>query len=137
MPLLIAFLLVQNIAISGTLKDANGKSLTGVRVAAMSVAGNFLVGTTNTDKDGRYTLELPPGAYYVVASSVFWPTYYTANGSRVVISTSRNGVDFVVNAASLRPLLRREGWPRREEWPPLPVQWDVPPTPLKFPSWPH
>jgi hypothetical protein len=130
MPLLIAFLLVQNIAISGTLKDANGKSLTGVRVAAMSVAGNFLVGTTNTDKDGRYTLELPPGAYYDGAGN-FWPTYYTANGSRVVVSTSRNGVDFVVNAASLRPLLRRE------EWPPLPVQWDVPPTPLKFPSWPH
>jgi Carboxypeptidase regulatory-like domain len=170
MPLLIAFLLVQNIAISGTLKDANGKSLTGVRVAAMSVAGNFLVGTTNTDKDGRYTLELPPGAYYDGAGNFwptyytangsrvvidgrytlelppgayydgagnFWPTYYTANGSRVVVSTSRNGVDFVVNAASLRPLLRREGWPRREEWPPLPVQWDVPPTPLKFPSWPH
>src|SRR4030095_11016135 len=131
MPLLIAFLLVQNIAISGTLKDADGKSLTGVRVAAMPVAGNFLVGTTNTDKDGRYTLELPPGAYYVVAGNVFWPTYYTANGSRVVISTSRNGVDFVVNAASLRPLLRRE------EWPPQPVQWDVPPTPPKFPLWPR
>jgi len=136
MPLLLAFLLVQNIAISGTLKDADGKSLTGVRVAAMSVAGNLLVGTTNTDKDGRYTLELPPGAYYVVAGN-FWPTYYTANGSRVVISTSRNGVDFVVSAASLRPLLRREGWPRREEWPPLPVQWDVPPTPPKFPLWPR
>jgi len=128
---------VQNIAISGTLKDADGKSLAGVRVAAMPVAGNFLVGTTNTDKDGRYTLELPPGDYYVVAGNVFWPTYYTANGSRVVISTSRNGVDFVVSAASLRPLLRREGWPRREEWPPLPVQWDVPPTPPKFPLWPR
>jgi Carboxypeptidase regulatory-like domain len=131
MPLLIAFLLVQNIAISGTLKDADGKSLTGVRVAAMPVAGNFLVGTTNTDKDGRYTLELPPGAYYVVAGNVFWPTYYTANGSRVVISTSRNGVDFVVNAASLRPLLRRE------ELPPRSIQWDVPPTPPKFPPWPR
>jgi hypothetical protein len=131
MPLLIALLLVQNIAISGTLKDADGKSHAGVRVAAMPVAGNVIVGTTNTDRDGRYTLELPPGAYYVVAGNAFWPTYYTANGSRVVISTSRNGIDFVVNAASLRPLLRRE------EWPPRPVQWDVPPTPPKFPLWPR
>jgi hypothetical protein len=127
MPLVIAFLLVQNIAISGTLKDADGKSLTGVRVAAMPVAGTFLFGITNTDKDGRYTLELPPGAYYVVAGNVFRPTYYTANGFKVVISTSRNGVDFVVNAASLRPLLRRE----------RPIQWDVPPTPPKFPPWPR
>jgi Carboxypeptidase regulatory-like domain len=132
MPLLIAFLLVQNIAISGTLKDAEGKSLPGVRVAAMSVAGTLIVGSTNTDKVGRYTLELPPGAYYVVAGNVFWPTYYTANGSRVVISTSRDGVDFVVNPASLRPLLRRE------ELPSPPIQWDVPPTPPKFlPPWPR
>lgn len=42
MPLLIAFLLVQNIAISGTLKDADGKPLTGVRVAAMPLAGTWL-----------------------------------------------------------------------------------------------
>lgn len=133
MSLLIAFLLVQNVTISGTLKDADGKSLTGVRVAAMPVAGTFLFGitNTNTDKDGRYTLELPPGAYYVVAGNVFRPTYYTANGSKVVISTSRDGVDFVVNAASLRPLLRRE------ELPPTPIQWDVPPTPPKFPPWPR
>jgi hypothetical protein len=127
MPLLIAFLLVQNIAISGTLKDADGKSLSGVRVAAMPVAGNTLAGTTNTDRDGRFTLELPSGAYYVVAGNGFWPTYYTANGSRVVISASMNGVDFVVNPASLRPLLRRNEWTPRP-----PVQWDVPPTPPKF-----
>src|SRR5262245_65697936 len=99
MPLLIALLLVQNITISGTLKDAYGKSLTGVRVAAMSVAETRLYGITTTDKNGRYTLELPPGAYYVVTGNVLRPTYYTANGSRVVISTSREGIDFVVNAA--------------------------------------
>jgi hypothetical protein len=131
MPLLIAFLLVQNIAISGTLKDADGKSLTGVRVAAMPVDGTLLFGITNTDRNGRYTLELPPGAYYVVAGNVSWPTYYTANGSRVVISTSRDAVDFVVNVASLRPLLRREWLPQR------PIQWDVPLTPPKFPPWPR
>jgi len=131
MPLLIAFLLVQNISISGTLKDADGKSLAGVGVAAMPVAGTSVAGTTSTDKDGRYTLELPPGAYYVAAGSVLWPTYYTANGSRVVISASRDGVNVVVNAARLRPLLRRE------ELPPRPIQWDVPPTPPKFPSWPR
>jgi len=121
---------VQNIAISGTLKDAEGKSLTGVRVAAIPVGGTPIAGSTNTDKVGRYTLELPPGAYYVVAGNAFRPTYYTANGSRVVISTSRDGVDFVVNAASLRPLPRREL--------PPPIQWDVPPTPPKFlPPWPR
>ena len=131
MSLLIAFLLVQNIAISGTLKDADGKPLSGVSVGAMPVAGTFLVGITNTDKDGRYTLELPPGVYYVVAGNLFRPTYYTANGSKVVISTSRDGVDFVGNAASLPPLLRRI------ELPPRPIQWDVPPTPPKFPPWPR
>src|SRR5262245_59453901 len=128
MLLLIAFLLVQNIAISGTLKDADGKSLAGVRVGAIPVGETFLYGMTNTDKDGRYTLELPPGAYYVVAGYLFRPTYYTAFGSRVVISTSRSGVDFVVNAASSPPFLRRI------ELSPQPIQWDVPPTPPKFPS---
>jgi hypothetical protein len=126
MPLLIAFLLVQNIAISGTLKDADGKLLAGVRVAAMPVAGTFLYGITNTDKDGRYTLELPPGAYYVVGGNLFRPTYYTAYGSKVAISASRDGVDFVVSAASFRPFLPREGLS------PWPIQWDVPPTPPKF-----
>jgi Carboxypeptidase regulatory-like domain len=133
MPLLIAFLLLQNITISGTLKDADGKSLTGVRVAAMPVAGRFSflknildVYPTTTDKNGRYTLELPPGAYYVVAGNVSKPTYYTALGSKVVISTSRDGADFVVNAASFRSVLRRE------ELPPRPIQWDTPPRPPKF-----
>jgi Carboxypeptidase regulatory-like domain len=131
MPLLIAFLLVQNIAISGTLKDVDGKSLAGVRVGAMAVGETFLYGMTNTDKDGRYTLELPPGAYYVVAGYLFRPTYYTAFGFKVAISTSRDGVDFVVNAASSPPLLRRVELPQQ------PIQWDVPPTPPKFLSWPR
>jgi hypothetical protein len=52
MHLLIAFLLVQNIAISGTLKDADGKSLAGVRVGAMPVGETFLYEMTNADKDG-------------------------------------------------------------------------------------
>src|SRR5262245_50554067 len=132
MHLLIAFLLLQNMSISGTLKDADGKSISGVRVAAMPVDGTSLVGTTITDREGRYTLELPPGAYYVVAGSAFWPNFYTANGSRVVIRTSRDGVDFVV-----RPLLRREEWPPRRIQRDVPLQWDVPPTPPKFPLWPR
>jgi hypothetical protein len=131
MHLLIAFLLVQNISISGTLTDADGKSLAGVRVGAMPVGETFLYGTTNTDKDGRYTLELPPGAYYVAAGYLLRPTYYTVFGSRVAISTSRDGVDFVVNAASSPSLLRRL------ELPPRPIQWDVPPIPPKLPSWPR
>ena len=121
--LLIAFLLVQNITISGTLKDADGKSLTGIRVAAMSVAGTFLFGTTYTDKDGRYTLEIPPGAYYVVAGNLLRPTYYTtAIGFKATIGTSRDRVDFVVNTARLQPL----------QLSPPPIQWDTPPTPPKF-----
>jgi hypothetical protein len=138
MLLLFAFLLVQNIAISGTLRDADGKPLAGVRVAAMSVAGSSIVGTTSTDKDGRYSLELPPGAYYVLAGNV-WPTYFTANGSRVVISASQNGVDLVVTSAGFPPRSRREGWaPLPVQWNvPLPVQWDVPPTPPKFPLSPR
>jgi len=123
MQLLIALLLVQNITISGTLKNADGKSLTGVRVAAMPVAGTFLFGTTYTDKNGRYTLELPPGAYYVVAGNLFRPTYYTtAIGFKVAINTSRDRIDFVLNTTRLQPL----------QLPPPPIQWDVPPAPPKF-----
>ena len=51
MSLVLAFLLLQNIAISGTLKNADGKSLAGVRVAAMPVGGDSVLGTTYTDKD--------------------------------------------------------------------------------------
>ena len=130
MLLLIAFLLVQNITISGTLKAADGKPVSGVRVAALPVDGTSLSGTTYTDKDGRYTLELPPGAYYVAAGNFLRPTYYTAFGSRGVISTSRNGVDFVINAAGSEPHLPRELAP----WP---KQWDVPPTPPKFQQLPR
>ena len=123
MSLLIAFLLLQqNITISGTLKDADGKSLSGVPVAAIPVAGPFFFGSTSTDKEGRYNLEVPPGSYYVVAGNLFRPTYYTAFGSRAVISTSRDGVDFVLGAASLQPRLRID-----QSRPP--IQWDVPPTP--------
>jgi Carboxypeptidase regulatory-like domain len=122
MLLLIAFLLAQNITILGTLKGADGKSVTGVRIAALPVDGTSLSGTTYTDKDGRYTLELPPGAYYVVAGNFLRPTYYTAFGSKAAISTSRDRVDFVVNTPSLQPL----------QLPPPPRQWDVPPTPPQF-----
>src|SRR4051812_37374567 len=125
----------QNIVISGTLKDTDGKSLTGIHVAAMPVNGNVPVGTSNTDRFGRYSLELPPGAYYVIAGNIFWPTYYTSNGSNMVISTSRNGVDFVVNAASFRPPPRREALPQRQR--DTPLQWDVPPMPPKLPRWPR
>jgi len=126
MSLVLAFLLLQNIAISGTLKNADGKSLAGVRVAAMPVGGDSVLGTTYTDKDGRYTLELPPGEYYVVAGNLLWPTYYAANGFKVVISTSQSRVDFLLNPPNPRPLLQRE------QWAPLPLQWDVPPTPPKL-----
>src|SRR5215475_6698972 len=105
MLLLVAFLLAQNITISGTLKGADLKSVTGVRIAALRVGSTSLSGTTYTDKDGRYTLELPPGAYYVVAGNFLRPTYYTtAIGSKVAISTSRDRVDFVVNTARLHPI---------------------------------
>lgn len=125
MLLLIAFLLIQNITITGTLKGADGKSVAGVRVAALPVDGTSLSGSTYTDKDGHYTLELPPGTYYVAAGNFLRPTYYTAFGSRGVISASRNGVDFAVNAAGSQPHVPRALAP----WP---LQWDVPPTPPKF-----
>jgi carboxypeptidase family protein len=127
MSLLLAFLLLQNIAISGTLKNADGKSLAGVRVAAMPVGGDTVVGTTYTDKDGRYSLELPPGTYYVVAGNLLWPTYYSVNGFRVAISTSQNRLDFFLNTANPRPFLQREQWAPQQ-----PLQWDVPPTPPKL-----
>jgi Carboxypeptidase regulatory-like domain len=112
-------LLLQNITISGTLKNADGKSLSGVRVAAVPVPGTSVSITTYTDKDGRYTLELPPGAYYVVAGNFLSPTFYrTAIGFKAAINTSRDRVDFVINTPVIQTLQIRP-----------PIQWDVPPTP--------
>jgi hypothetical protein len=128
MPLLIALLLLQNVAISGTVKNDEGKSLAGVRVAAMPVGGDSALGTAYTDKDGHYTLQLPPGDYYVVAGNILWPTYYAPNGLRVAISTSQDRVDFLLNTANVRQLLQREYWRLQP-----PLQWDVPPTPPEFP----
>jgi hypothetical protein len=131
MHLLIAFVLMQNIAISGMLKDADGKALAGVRVGAMPVGETSLSGISYSDKDGRYTLELPPGAYYVGAGNLLRPTYYAAFGFRVAVSTSSSGVNFVVNTASSPPRLLRI------ELPAQPIQWDVPLTPPKFRSSPR
>lgn len=122
MSLLLAFLLLQNITISGTLRNTEGKTVSGVRVAAMPVGETFFYGTTYTDKDGHYTLDLPPGAYYVVAGYLLRPTYYTVIGSKVAVSGSRDRVDFAVNAT---PLLRPVELPE-------PLQWDVPPAPPKL-----
>jgi hypothetical protein len=131
MHLLVAFLLLQNVAISGTVKNEEGKSLASVRVAAMPVGGDSAIGTVYTDKDGHYTLQLPPGDYYVVAGNILWPTYYAPNGLRVAISTSQDRVDFLLNTPNSRPFLQREQW-----LPKLPLQWDVPPTPPKL-LWPR
>jgi hypothetical protein len=122
MPLLIALLLVQNITISGTLKNADGKSITGVPVAAIPVGGTSPTETTYTDKNGRYTLELPSGVYYIAAGNFLRPVYYTtAIGSKATINTSRDRVDFVLPTPHLQ-----------QQSPASPVQWDVPPAPPKF-----
>jgi hypothetical protein len=107
-------------SISGTLKDATGAPLAGVRVGAMAVSGDqatptesgVLVSITQTDASGRYFLEnVSPGRYHIVAGLVTFPTYYpgTEDISKAAVVTVGAGAalsssyDFTPVVTSLLP----------------------------------
>lgn len=71
-------------AITGTIRSVNGDLAPGVRVMAVMADGSFSAASepafsviTETGADGRYRfIDLPPGAYYVVAGRLETPTTY-------------------------------------------------------------
>lgn len=124
--LLALFLLIQGIpsrpgeggAITGVLKDMNGKPAAHVRVGAIPVPDGTadlgsvaaMVSLAETDDNGAYRLDdVPAGRYYVAAGRVDFPTYFpgtnaVARGTAISI-TSRatvSGIDFTIQDLSAR-----------------------------------
>jgi len=98
-------------AVSGVLRNLEGKPAAGVRVSAMTrqeplqeKTAVALASIAETDQDGRYTIEgIPPGQYHIVAGSIDRPTYYPGTldiaAARVVQITAGariTGFDFAV-----------------------------------------
>lgn len=124
--LLTTFLAIQGVPIAaqrggtvtGVLKNADGRPVVGVRVAALArpesqleeAAGAALASIGETDEAGRYRLEdVPPGQYYIIAGRVDVPTYYPGTpqmsaGTVVKISpgAALAGLDFAISDNSIR-----------------------------------
>jgi hypothetical protein len=91
---------VGNGTLSGMVRDVSGRPLVGARVAARAANGtrtapcrDTLIGESETDKDGRYRLDVPPGQYYIVVRLLERTTYYpaaafTENATSVAITSA-------------------------------------------------
>jgi hypothetical protein len=103
--------------VTGTLKTADGKAATGVRVVAVArpdsvvEAANAasMASLTETDEEGRYRLEnIPPGHYFIAAGRVDLQTYYPgvlelpgATDILITSGVSVPGIDFSMKASSV------------------------------------
>ena len=102
--------------VTGVLRDAEGKPVPGVRMAAVArpdsiedaAGGAAMAGLAQTDEQGRYTLEnVPPGRYYIAAGRLDLQTYFPgtqtmAEATAVTIppGATLSGIDFVLNNTS-------------------------------------
>lgn len=103
-------------SISGTVKDATGAPLAGVRVGAIAVPGDVttprdsvFVSIAQTNASGRYVLEnVTAGRYYIAAGLVTFPTYYpgTADISKAAVVTVVAGA--TLSNYDLTPLIPTE-----------------------------
>src|SRR5262245_34240205 len=98
--LLFAILALQGIpvqqggTVTGVLRDSTGLPVAGVRMAAVargdvleSTAAGSMAGLTETDTQGRFTLEsIPPGRYVIAAGRLDLQTYYP--GTQVLTDTT-------------------------------------------------
>jgi len=123
-PLLLALaLLLQGIpvqqggTVTGVLRDSQGKPLAGVRIAAVArgdsleagVNGVAMAGLTETDQQGRFTLEnIPTGRYSIAAGRLDLQTYYSGTQSladaRILTITAGSSVadiNFTLNDTSV------------------------------------
>src|SRR5262245_53003103 len=67
----------QNGVVTGQVRDASGKPIDAVRVAATEPSSNVLIAIGETSSTGQYRLEnIPPGRYYIMAGLIDYPTYY-------------------------------------------------------------
>lgn len=102
--------------VSGMLKDAEGRPLPSIRMAAIArvptldeaVTSAAMSSLAETDEQGRYTLEaIPPGRYFIAAGRLDAPTYYpgttdmaTAREVLVTAGSTVQSIDFALGALS-------------------------------------
>jgi len=76
--------------VTGVLRDSQGKTIAGVRIAAVArgdsieaaVNGVAMAGLAETDEQGRFTLEnIPPGRYSIAAGRLDRQTYFPGTQS--------------------------------------------------------
>jgi hypothetical protein len=103
--------------VTGVLRDSQGMPLAGVRMAAVArgatleetAAGVSMAGLTETDENGRFTLEyIPPGRYSIAAGRLDLQTYYPgtlslADATVLTITPEEtiSGINFVLNNTSI------------------------------------
>jgi hypothetical protein len=115
----------QSSTVSGALKDATGKPLAYVRIAAVTPPETIddrstaaMSGLAETDEQGRYSIEgLPQGRYYIAAGRVDFPTYYpgtqdlsAAKILSIMPGVTVSGIDFAMDDSSTR-VPQAEGLP--------------------------
>ena len=99
--------------VSGIVRDSDGEPRPDVRVAAMAVpdgasGADVLVSIGRTDDAGRYSLEVPPGRYYILAGRLDQPTYYPSAAEKqgavslqVMPGATQTGLDITASFESL------------------------------------
>src|SRR5688572_416644 len=118
------YLLLQGIpvqqggSVRGVLRDSQGMPLAGVRMAAVArgaaldeiaVGGAAMAGLTETDEQGRFTLEdIPAGRYSIAAGRLDLQTYFPGTQSlaeatilTVKAGETLTGINFALHNASM------------------------------------
>jgi len=102
--------------VSGVLKDAQGKPIPGIRIAAIArpelldeaITSPAMSSLAETDDQGRYTLEsIPPGRYLIAAGRLDVQTYYPgtadvtlAKDVQITPGLAVPGIDFTLGDSS-------------------------------------
>jgi hypothetical protein len=102
---------VQPGTVTGRLLSVSGTPAAGIRIAAVPVpegedqaGAPVLFGITQTEADGRYSIEnIPPGRYYIFAGLIEFPSYYPnattferATPLVVAAGATLSGIDFTM-----------------------------------------
>ena len=102
--------------VTGVLKDTQGKPVAGIRMAAIArpesldeaVTSAAMSSLSETDQDGRYTLEnIPPGRYFIAAGRLDSQTYYPGTSDMAAAKevamkpgVKLSGIDFALDNVS-------------------------------------
>lgn len=82
--------------VKGTLEDADGEPIPGATLVASEWKSldNSVAGSAVTGLDGKFTLELRPGVYYLY---IFMPGYPHVMCELIVSGTSQENLQIVIN----------------------------------------